>query len=453
MRLTLLSAVVLAAGLMFAVPSRGETIPPGGADDTTDKKLADMQEIKDAVGFFQNRDLDNALKKLEEAAKKNADLPPPEIMMADISAQANLIQAFWTYLDKAAQKYPDDPETFVMLGNVALQQRRMTEADLLFNKAYALVANFNKSVERRNKLITRILNGMAIVAESREDWAMAQQRLEEYLKQEPKNVVVLQRIGQMLFKQKKAKEALQKFKEAYEAKTAEVKVLPAEMQLAILYAQYPDADNAKKWAEAALKSSPKDANALAAAANIYLMTGDFEEAKKRADEAIKVDEKSADAKALRALIALFLKDYQFAADTYEKIVMDDPKNFGASDNLALALIEMKEDSKKKRALDYAEKNAKTYEKTKAAPEAFTTLAWVLYKFDKRNNLEQAYRLVRQVLDNGMQMNPDAAYYCARILVDKERPKEAQGLLQQALKSTVPWTMKEDAKKLYEDLTK
>jgi tetratricopeptide (TPR) repeat protein len=435
---------------MFALPSRGETIPPGGAGDTTEKKQPEMPEFKDAVGFFNNRDIDSALKKLEEAAKKNTDLPPAEVLMAQLFASAKSGQGMWVYLDKAAQKYPDDPESFVLLGEIALNQARLTEADMLFNKAYSLIAKFNKSPDRLNKLKPRILKGMSIVAESREDWPLAQQRLEEYLKQEPKNVVVMQRIGRMLFKQSKTKEALEKFREA--AKVPDAEVLPAEAQMAILYMQYPDPEQAKKFIAEALKNNAKDTNTRLEAAKIYLQAGDLEEAKNQSTEALKLDPKSTNARMLRGFIGMFQKDYQGAANIFEQVVVDEPKNFEASDNLALALVESKEDSKKNRALSYAEQNVKNTEKTNNAPEAVSTYAWVLFRMDPTKNLNQADKIMSQVI-NGGTFNPDTAYYAAVIAMQKERPEEAKGLLKQALKSTGPWSMKTDAKKLYEQLNK
>jgi tetratricopeptide (TPR) repeat protein len=450
MRVTLLSAVLVAAGLAFAVPSSGQTlIPPGGAGDSTEKKQPEMQEVKDAAAFFQNRDVDNALKKLEEAAKKNTDQPPAEVKLADWFFQVKSYPGMWGYLDKATQKYPDDPEAFVMLGEIALNQSRLTEADMLFNKAYSVIAKFNKSADRLAKLKPRILRGMSIVAESREDWPLAQQRYEEYLKLEPKNVIVMQRIGRVLFKQNKTKESLEKFREA--TKVPDTEVLPAEAQLAILYMQYPDPEQAKTFIAEALKKNPKDTATHLEAAKIYLQTGDLEEAKKQCTEALKLDPKSLNARMLSGFIAMFQKDYQSAVSVFEQVAIDSPKNFEATDNLALALIESKEDAKKKRALDYAEQNVKNTDKTDNSPEAVSTYAWVLYRMDPKN-LDQADKIMRQVIGAG-RFNPDTAYYAAVIFTAKERPEEAKGLLKEAMKNTGPWTMKTEAKKLLEQLSK
>ena len=184
---TIFSLTFLAAGLIFAAPSLGQTLAsPGGAGDTTPKKLPQMQELEDALSFFNKGDMDNCEKSLNEALEKNADLPPVEVMIAQMWAQAKQGQLMMGWLDKAAQKSPDDPEAYLTLGEIELQQRRVTAADLLFTKAAALMKNFNKSAERKAKLTPRVFNDLAAISESREDWPTAQQRLEEALKQDPR---------------------------------------------------------------------------------------------------------------------------------------------------------------------------------------------------------------------------------------------------------------------------
>ena len=86
---TILGLTFFAAGLALVAPSLGQTLlPPGGAGDTTAKKQPQMQEIDDAVGPLQQRRFRWREKSLEEAAKKNADLPPAEILMAQLWASS-----------------------------------------------------------------------------------------------------------------------------------------------------------------------------------------------------------------------------------------------------------------------------------------------------------------------------------------------------------------------------
>ncbi len=462
---TIFSFAFLVAGLAVVAPSFGQTLlPPGGAGDTTEKPKPQMREIEDAIGFFQKGDINSAEKSLNEACKKNPDLPPAEILMAQMWAQAKQGQAMLLYLEKAVQNNPDDPEAYLQLGEISANQRRVAEADLCFIKAASLMKNFNKSAERKNKLMPRIYSDLAAIAEMREDWPVAQQRLDEALKLEPKNVNFMQRKAKALFQQKKAQEALEQLRAA--AAVPDAKVLMPEVQLAIFYLQFGDPDQAKSWIKKALEKAPKDKDARTRleAAKLYLQTGkegDFDEAKTQAAEALKIDRKSLEALMLRGMVSLFQEDYAGAVTYFEEAVMQSPSNFEATNNLALALVELKDDSKKKRALEYASENVKktqgsqnTQANAQNAAEAISTLGWVLYRIDPVKNLDDADKLLRQSIGTNV-YNPDTAYYAAVVALANKRPEEAKRLLNRALQSNsnIPWTMKKKAKALLEQLNK
>ena len=177
---TILGMTFFAAGLALAAPALGQTLlKPGDAGDAAAKAPQKMQEIEDAVGFFQKGDIESAEKSMAEAAKKNPDLPPMEVLMSQLCYQFKLGPLMLNYLEKAVQKNPDDPEAYLQLGEFDLQQRRVAAADLLFTKAALLMKTFNKSADRKAKLMPRVYKDLASISEIREDWPVAQQRLDD----------------------------------------------------------------------------------------------------------------------------------------------------------------------------------------------------------------------------------------------------------------------------------
>jgi Tfp pilus assembly protein PilF len=453
-------------GLVFAVPSMGQTLAaPGSAADSTEKKQPQMREIEDAISAFNKGDIDGAEKYCEDACKKNADLPPAQLLVAQMCASVKQGQLMMAFLEKAIQKSPDDPEAYLQLGEIAISQRRFAEADLDFNKAAALLKTFNKSAERKNKLMPRVYSDLAAISEVREDWAGMQQRLEEARKLDPKNVMVIQRIAKALFQQKKANDALEQLRAAatVAAATPDTNILMPEVQLAIFYLQFNDPENAKIWTKKALEKAPKDKDIRTRleAAKIYIQTGqkgDLDEAKTQAAEALKIDPKSLEALMLRGVVSLFQKDHAGAVNYFESAAMQSPSYFDATNNLALALVELKDESKKKRALEYASENVKKTQGNQAsqnpqnAAEALSTLGWVLYRIDPVKNLEDADKLLRQAISTN-NFNPDTAYYAAVVAVANKRPEEAKRILTRAMQNTAPWTMKTEAKALLEQLNK
>ena len=73
-------------------------------------------------------------------------------------------------LEQAVIESPADPEAYVLMGDLALNERRFTEAQLLYQKASELMAEFNKSVKRKEVLQPRILRGLAETGHEPRDW-------------------------------------------------------------------------------------------------------------------------------------------------------------------------------------------------------------------------------------------------------------------------------------------
>jgi len=439
---TLLTVCVI-YGSRFAI---AEQVPASeSAALATDKKLR-MQEISDAMERFKDRDLEGTLKYLEAAVKKNPELPPVYVILAGFYEAANLPQGIVQALETGVQKNPDDPEAYIFLAQISLREQRIIEADLLFNRASALLAKYDKNPKRKEALLPGLLNGLAQVSQSREDWATAKKYLEQWLKLDPKNAQAMQRLAFVLFQQKDAKGALAKLKEA---KDADPKAMTPEARLALFYQQFGDKENAKKWMATALTAASNDLDTQLIAARLSLGNEQFDEAQNRAAAALRIDPNSLDAKSLRGLIALFQKDYKGAELYFEAAVLKSPSNFPAINNLALALVEQKDETKQRRALEYAENNMRQYSKSAEGTEAASTYGWVLYKLGK---LEEADKALRAAISSGNFM-PDTAYYAAVVAQARERKEEAKQLLKISLKSTNPFTMKHEATSLLEQLNK
>ena len=384
-----------------------------------------------------------ALKLLKEAAKKNADLPPAQVIMAQLFSQANIPLGVRNALEQAVVDAPADPEAYLIMGDLALRERRFTEARMLYQKANELLANFNASAKRKDLIQPRILSGLASIDEAQENWPDARKRLEAWLKLDPKNAMAMQRLARCLFQQKDAQGALEKLREAAKA---DADVLTPEAILAQFYEQAGDRENAKKWMAEALKTAPKDLRTHLVVGQWALETEQLPEAEKQAAAALQIDPKSLDAKILCGVIALFKKDFAGAERYFESAHLQSPRNFAATNNLALVLIEQKDEAKKRRALEYAENNVQQNPKS---AEAASTYGWVLYKMGRLDEAEKAF----QAAISGGSVAPDTAYYIACLSYDRGREAQAKQWLDIALKSTGPFAMRQDAKALMEKLKK
>lgn len=436
--------IVLATVMVFGFQvAQAEQVTAGQSGVLGGDKQPQMQEITDAWARFRDRDVEGALQSLEAAVKKNSDLSPVYVLLAQFYEAANIPQGVLQSLETGIQKNPDDPEAYVLLAQVALRDRRLTEAELLFNKANSILAKYDKNPKRKEAMMPILIGGLAQVYQTREDWTTAKKYLDQWLKLDPKNTQAMQRLAFVLYQQKDSQAALAKLKEA---KTSDPNAMTPEATLAAFCQQSGDKDNAKKWMAAALTAAPNDLRTQLVAAQLAMENGQFEDAQNRAAAALRIDPNSLDAKNLRGLVALFQKDYKNAELYFESAHLKSPSNFSASNNLALALVEQKDEAKKRRALEFAESNVRQYSKS---TEAASTYGWVLYKLGQ---IEDADKALRAALSTGNIM-PDTAYYAAVVAGDRGRKEEAKGLLKAALKSTTPFTMKQEATALMEQLNK
>ena len=232
----------------------GTPATPATPAEATPAQPQQSPELTEAETQFRKGNFAGALKALQEAGKKDADQPPAQLLMAQMFSQAKMGPEVRNALEQAVMEMPTDPEPYMVMGDIALGERRITEAQLLYQKASDLMGGFNKSAKRKEFLQPRIFHGLAEVAINRKDWVDAQKQLEAWLKLAPKNTTAMQLLANVLFEQKNVPGALEKLKEAAKI---DPDLLTPEAILAQYYERAGDRENAKKWMISALTQAQK----------------------------------------------------------------------------------------------------------------------------------------------------------------------------------------------------
>ena len=376
----IVAAVVFSAGTAQAQVTAQTLIGKAVSDD------AQTQEVTNAINRFRDRDIDGCKAILERVKSNNAKMPPPGVMMAMLWLSVNQLGPARGELEEAVLKFPKDPEPFLMLGDLAFQERRVTDADLLFQKAAMLTTEFAENPKRKRDFDIRCHAGNAAVAEARKQWEAAQAQLKGWIDLDPDNASAHQRMGIVLFQLAKPQEALEQFREA---KKLDQKAVQPELAMARLYDDAKKRETAKKLIEAAIKEAPKDPAVLLAAAQWYLGQNDLERSKAIADQALTLDAKSLEGRVVRGAIARVARDYKTAEKFFYDAHVQSPGNFPASNSLALVLIESDDKDSRQRALEMAEANVAMHrENSPQQVNALTTLAWVYYKLGRREDAEK-----------------------------------------------------------------
>ena len=399
------------------------------------------KEITSAIERFGNRDLDGCAAILERARNNNSKLPPPGVMMAMLWLSANQLAPARAALEETAVKFPGDPEPYLMLADLAFQERQVTDSSVLFDRATQLTAAFAENPKRKRDFEIRCHAGTAAVAEARGQWETAQKQLTAWLALDPDNAGAHFRLGNVLFRIGKETEALDEFKQA---RKLDANALQPELALARLYDETKKRDVAKKWIELALKAAPDDPAVLLASAQWYLGQNDLKMAQAIADRVLTLDAKSLDGRIVRGVIARVARDYATAEKFFNEAHVQSPGNFAASNSLALVLIESPDKAAQQRAVEMAEANAARYrEDSPQQINAITSLAWVYYKLGRR---EDAEKILDQIARNNA-LTSDGAYYVAKLLADRGEKDRARAILEEVLTNEAVFATRPDASDL------
>jgi tetratricopeptide (TPR) repeat protein len=432
--LRFLTAVFVAAGGQAA---RGQIT----AQTLVGKAVSDdaqHADINNAIARFRDRDIDGCRALLERARSQNPKLPPPGVMMAVLWLSANQLQPARAELEDTVLKQPGDPEPYLMLGDLAFQDRRIIDADVLFARATDLTNAFTDNAKRKRDFSIRCHAGGAAVAEARKQWEQARKHLEGWLELDPDNPSAHQRLGIVLFQLGKQQEALGQFREA---RKLDDKAVQPELAMARLYDDAKQRDTARKLIEQAIASAPKDPSVLLAAAQWYLGRNDLPAATANADAAVALDPKGLESKLVRGAIARVVRDYTLAEKLFNEAHVQSPGSFPASNSLALVLVESDDKDARQRALEMAEANVAMHrEGSPHQVNALTTLAWVYYTIGRR---EDAEKILSQITQSN-RLTTDGAYYVAKLLSDRGERDRARKILEEVLANDAMFATRADA---------
>ena len=124
---------------------------------------AQYKEINGAITRFGDRDIDGCRAILERARNNNPKLPPPGVMMAMLWLNVNQLQPARAELEQTTIKFPNDPEGYLMLADLAFQDRRVTDSAVLFERATQLSAAYDENPKRKRDFEIRCNAGTAAV--------------------------------------------------------------------------------------------------------------------------------------------------------------------------------------------------------------------------------------------------------------------------------------------------
>lgn len=418
----------------------GQTAKPPAAPTQPTRS----DELDVAAQMVKDGRFEDALKKIEEAVKKNPALSPPKLILARIVYQVLPSQAR-QFLEAAAADTPNHPDIYLTLGDIAQHEGRYTEAILNANKVLELINTATLTPAQKIGVQKNARVILATAYEQRRDWATARTHLLAWLEIEPKNGFARERYATVLFRLDKPDEAQ---KEYITAAKDEPNLLPADVQMGRQFAQRGDDARAVQHFEKAVQAAPNSARAHIAYADYSLQQGNIESAKLHIEVAAKLEPKNPLVKQMQGLVARLTKDHATAERIFQELYTASPANVNASNQLALILAESNDPAVRKRGLEIAETNARQFGRS---PDLLATLA---YSYYRSGNPNEAKKILGAILGSVPYPPPDTAYFMALLLMDDPTAiDDTKGLLKAALESKTLSFYRKEIQALYDRLEK
>lgn len=398
-------------------------------DSMPPDSIAKFTEIDEAIKRFMNRDVLAARQFLEAAKKKDANLPPVDLLLAKLYFLGGNAQAGRISLEKTAIENPGEPEPYLILADQAMQQGRTIEADALYNQGLALAGKFNGNQKRKRNFEIRGHSGRAGVAQRRKDWDAAVADLKALLQADPDNAAAHYRLGQCLFMQKQFRPGLEEFQAAKKADKSNNLPDPF-VASAQMFDQLKMPSETQQAFDRAYAANKTDPTTITAYSQWLIKTGAVAKAEPILAEARKANPSNLNLLILSGVAARMMKHMKPAEDYFVEALGVAPANGDVINQLALLLVEQADQGKRDRAVQFATMSAQL---NNQSADAQITLAYVLYLLGRQADAEQALR-------NGLQLgnlSPDSSYLVARILHEQNRPDTAKQILTSALENDVP----------------
>lgn len=401
---------------------------------------------KGLESLFQGEYAD-AEKILREAFEKNPALSPPGIVVALLYNEKGANRETREWLEKTTDDYPEDPEAYLLIAQIAFAEDRFTESKILAEYGLAKTEKYTASPARKKEMEFRALGILANLEEDNDRWENTIVKIERMLVLQPEHLELNARLAVLQFRTGKTEAAIAQMDKA----NALNKETPSGLIAAAeFFFREGKNEESEKYLAMALEKHPDDWHVFQIAAWLEIQKRDLKKAAELIEKAIKLSPDSPKTILTAGFIALYENDYLKAEKLFQQALFVSPENPQAIEGMALALCEQEGDKKNikhERALFFAKSNEKNFP---GSADAKCTLAWVSYKTgsDRREILN-----VLTYISQSGNLTPLGAYCLGCLHEELGDKDEAVAVLERSLTGKANFPKRRNAEKLLESLRK
>lgn len=394
----------------------------GQSSDTSFNKMTWLakafqnDDVKKAVEAFRRGDVNNAEKLLDEATQKFKDLPSPKIMLGQLYLEAGAAQQAISTLDSVVIEQPENVQSYLMLGDVALRSARLTDA-WLYVKEVERIQSGKPALLTELQVAFVSLRGQ--VAAERKEWDEAESNFQEWAKVVPGDFTPIWYLGLVKLNRGDHKEARSLF---LEAKNKGSHLPQPELFIAeYLTTKYPGDNACEEWYRAGIKADDATAKNWSSYMRWLILNDRLTDAEKLAVRLPQPFQDDRDAKLVTSIIARCMGKNEEAERVLASLHQKNPEDLEISDQLALVLVESSDEGKRARAQQISETNLRRYPNSEAT---VATAAWIQYKL---GSVDIAHRLFSEIASK-TSVSPQTGYYIAQVLKSLGNNDESQRIL-------------------------
>ena len=155
------------------------------------------QTLQDAARSLARDDIEGCLALLKKAASLSPQLPAPQVMLAEFYLRAGNLNEARKSLQSIDQT-DNHPQFHLTSAKVAFAEGRFEEANNHFAALASVAPPLGWTPDQVQEIREASYDGLASVAEARQQWQVAATHLERWLRLEPDDAGLRQRLGRVL---------------------------------------------------------------------------------------------------------------------------------------------------------------------------------------------------------------------------------------------------------------
>lgn len=421
-----ISFVVSKADLLAdLIGGQGALIPSKPAADGMQNPLAP------AIAAFEKQNFAEFQREYRTASIY-LPLPAEEIFWSRLLIEAGLFPQAIATLESYQQSNPNDPETYIAFGFLAMKSARWTDAQLQFERAESLVTIGHLRKERNSEVIPGLIQFQAEVSLQKQRWDSAEslfRRLKELLPNDP---LPAWKIGFTQVLGGRIDEGIETMK-AIRTTNPDLPCPHLTVAKSLIQAKpwLTDPDVAKlieRQFREAILSGRENVEPWREYLKWLLMLDRSQDLIEYLDKAPESIQKLRDPLLLRAIAHRSEKNFTESEAILEDLLKAKPDDVEVSDQLILVLLQSSDSQKKSRAKAMAEENLNQFPEIE---NVIATAGWAALCFDE---MQKADELLTRLLQRGG-LSPQSAYFVGKLLERLNRKKEADSVFRMAIEST------------------